>query len=149
MKNLASAQTWASGDGQPQPKILVLGYTYALKLGRVIPPPGFGYFDVILDKYCLFAVFNKSFNCVGLCLSEVFGRNLSPRPVCHHHSYLANFYFYNWKPSPRILRQHCVLRNLRKNKEIVIAKPDKGNGVVILDPKLYNNAIHELISQHT
>ena len=63
-----------------------------------------------------------------------------------HLSYLANSYFYNYKPSPRILRQHRVLRNLRKNKDIVITKPDKGNGVVILDQKLYNNAIEEVIS---
>ena len=63
-----------------------------------------------------------------------------------HLSYLANSYFYNYKPSPRILRQHRVLRNLRKNKDIVIRKPDKGNGVVILDRKLYNNAIEESIS---
>ena len=46
-------------------------------------------------------------------------------------SYLANSYFYNYKPTSRILRQHRVLRNLRKNKDIVIKKPDKGNGVVI------------------
>ena len=50
-----------------------------------------------------------------------------------HLSYLANSYFYNCKPSPCILRQHRVLRNLRKSKDIVIMKPDKGNGVVILD----------------
>ena len=60
--------------------------------------------------------------------------------------YLANSYFYNYKPSPRILRQHWVLRNLRKNKDIAITKPDKGNGVVILDRKLDNNAIEEIIS---
>ena len=42
-------------------------------------------------------------------------------------SYLANSCFYNYKPSPRKLRQHCVLRNLRKNKDIVITKLDKGN----------------------
>ena len=62
-----------------------------------------------------------------------------------HLSYLANFYFYNYKPSPRILCQHRVLRNLRK-EVIVITKPDKGNRVVILDRKLYNNAIEEIIS---
>ena len=45
-----------------------------------------------------------------------------------------------------MLRQHCVLRNLRINKDIVITKPDKGNGVVILDRKLYDNAIQEVIS---
>ena len=63
-----------------------------------------------------------------------------------HLLYLANSYFYNYKPSPRILRQHRVLRNLRKNKDIVITKPDKGNGVVILDQKLYDNAIQKIIS---
>ena len=61
-----------------------------------------------------------------------------------HLSYLANSYFYNCKPSPRILRQHRVLRNFRNNKDIVIIKPDKGNRVVILDRKLYNNAIQEI-----
>ena len=62
-----------------------------------------------------------------------------------HLSYLANSYFYNYKPSPRILRQHRVLRNLRKNKDNVITKPDKGNGVLILDGRLYNNAIEEIL----
>ena len=64
-----------------------------------------------------------------------------------HLSYLANSYFYNYKPSPSsILRQHRVLQNLQKNKDTVITKPGKGNGVVILDQKLYDNAIQELIS---
>ena len=63
-----------------------------------------------------------------------------------HISYLANSCFYNYKPSPRILRQHRVFRHLRKNKDIAITKPDKGNRVVILDRKLYNNAIEEIIS---
>ena len=63
-----------------------------------------------------------------------------------HLSYLANSYFYNCKPSPHILRQHRVLRNLGKNKDVVITKPDKGNKVVILDLKLYNNAIEKIIS---
>ena len=62
-----------------------------------------------------------------------------------HLSYLANSYFYNYKLSPRILRQYRVLRNLRKNKDLVITKP-KGNGVFILDRKIYNNAIEEIIS---
>ena len=45
-----------------------------------------------------------------------------------------------------MLCQHCVLRNLRKNKDTVVTKLNKGNGVVILDRKLYNNAIEEIIS---
>ena len=63
-----------------------------------------------------------------------------------HLSYLANSYFYNYKPSPSILCQHHVLWNLKKNKDTVITKPDKGNGAVILDQKLYNNATEEIIS---
>ena len=58
-----------------------------------------------------------------------------------HLLYLANSYFYNCKPYPHILHQHCVLQNLRKSKDISIMKPDKGNGAVILDRKLDNNAI--------
>ena len=63
-----------------------------------------------------------------------------------HLSCLANSYFYNYKPSTCTLHQHRLLRNLRKNKDIFIMKPNKGNGVVILDKKLYNNAIQETIS---
>ena len=50
-----------------------------------------------------------------------------------YRSYLANSYFYNCKISPRILRQHRIFQNLRKNKDILIKKPDKGNGVALLD----------------
>ena len=60
-------------------------------------------------------------------------------------SYLANSYFYNYKP-PRVLCQHHILQNFRKNKDIIITKPGKGNGVVILDQKLYDNTIPEIIS---
>ena len=63
-----------------------------------------------------------------------------------HLSYLANSYFYNYKSSPRVRRQHRILQNLSKNKDIVITKPGKGNGVVILDRKFYDNAIQEIIS---
>ena len=58
----------------------------------------------------------------------------------------ASSTFYYYKPSPRILRQHRILENLRKNKDIVITKPGKGNGAVILDRKLYDNTIQEIIS---
>ena len=66
-----------------------------------------------------------------------------------HLSYFTNSYFYNYKPSPRIPHQHRVLRNLRKNKDIIITKYDKGNRVVILDRTLYDNAIQEIISDNS
>ena len=58
-----------------------------------------------------------------------------------HLWYPANSFFYNYKPSPRILRQDRVLQNLRKNKDMIITKLDKETGVVILDRKLYDKAI--------
>ena len=42
---------------------------------------------------------------------------------------------------------NIVLQNLKKNRDIVITKPDKGNAVVILDRKVYNNGIEEIISE--
>ena len=54
-----------------------------------------------------------------------------------------------YKPALSKHRQHRILRNLRKNTDIVITKPGKGNGVVILDRKLYDNAIEEIISDST
>ena len=54
--------------------------------------------------------------------------------------------FYTYKASPSKLRQHCVLQNLRKNKNNVITKPNKVNGVAILCRKLYGNPIPEIIS---
>ena len=50
-----------------------------------------------------------------------------------HLSYLANFFFYNYKLSLHTLCQHCVLQNLRNIKDIIITKLVKENGVVILD----------------
>ena len=41
-----------------------------------------------------------------------------------HLPYLVNSYFYNYKPFSYILRQHGVLRNLRKIKDIVIKKSE-------------------------
>ena len=42
-----------------------------------------------------------------------------------HLSYLPNSYFYNCTLSPPILRRYRVLLKIRKNKDIVITKPDK------------------------
>ena len=117
--------------------MLLLLQVYYLKAGL--------YFSIQphkIRKFKIFTTFEK--------IHRSFLNNLKSEKtksqIKAHLWYLANSYFYNYKPSPRILRQHRVLRNLRKNKDIVITKPDKGNGVVILDRKLYNNAIEEIIS---
>ena len=41
------------------------------------------------------------------------------------------------------------MKKLKKNKDIIILRPDKGNGVVVLDKLAYNNAISDLLSDDT
>ena len=103
------------------------------------------YFSIQTDKirkFEIFITFEK--------IHRLFINNLKSEEtkiqIKAHLLYLANSYFYNYKPSPRILCQHRVLRNIIKKKDIVITKPDKGNGAVILDRKIYDNAFQEIIS---
>ena len=49
-------------------------------------------------------------------------------------SQLANSYYSKYKPSTQTLKKHGILKKLRGNKDIVTTHPDKGNGVVILNP---------------
>ena len=42
--------------------------------------------------------------------------------------------------------EHVALKKLKSNNEIVVQRPDKGAGVVILDKKDYDNKLLELIS---
>ena len=46
----------------------------------------------------------------------------------------------SWNYDVYTLRQHT--------SDIIITKPDKGNGVAILDQKLYDNVIREIISDN-
>ena len=93
------------------------------------------YFSIQPDKVQkseLFTTFQK--------IHRSFINNLTSEetnsPAKVYLSYLVNSYFSNYKLSPHILRQHHLLRILRKNKDIVITTPNKGNGVVILDLKV-------------
>ena len=90
------------------------------------------YFSVQPDKSRKSEIFSTFEKIYHLFLNSLKSEETKSQ-IKGHLPYLANSYFYNYKPSPRILRQHRVLRNLKKNKDTFIAKPDKGNGVVILD----------------
>ena len=48
-------------------------------------------------------------------------------------SHLVHFYVSSYRPTTADLKKHRVFKELRSNKNIVILKPDKGNGVVVLD----------------
>ena len=104
------------------------------------------YFSIQPDKIWKSEIFT-TFEKIHRSFLNNFKSEETKSQIKAHLSYLANSYFYNYKPSPRILRQYRILQNLRKNKDIFITKPDKGNGVVILDWKLYNNIIEEIFSE--
>ena len=64
-------------------------------------------------------------------------------------SHLAVSYYNSYSPSKSSLKKHGIIKKLRGNKNIVIVKPDKGNGIVILDRGVYNNRIYEIINDGT
>ena len=61
-------------------------------------------------------------------------------------SYFANCYVSGYRPSRNVQRKHGILKTLGRNKDIVILKPDKGNGVVILNHKDYIESILKIVS---
>jgi len=61
-------------------------------------------------------------------------------------SHLANSYVLNYRPSRNTLKKHGILKKLRGDQNIVIVKPDKGNGVVILNKADYNTSLMSIIS---
>ena len=61
-------------------------------------------------------------------------------------SQLAHSYIASHRPSQSDRKEWKILKSLRRNKNIVILKPDKGNGVVVLDRTTYDDSIINLIS---
>ena len=60
-------------------------------------------------------------------------------------SYLANSYVNLYKPTKNLLRKYGILDKLQ-NKDILITRPDKGNGVVIVDRWLYMSRMYEIVN---
>ena len=65
-------------------------------------------------------------------------------PIKAHFSNLISSYFHKHKASSSVLPQHCVLRNHRKIKNVLIVAREKGNGVFILDLIFYGNTIQKI-----
>lgn len=61
-------------------------------------------------------------------------------------SHLAHSYVSSHQPSSADLKKCRILKDLTKNKDIVILKPDKGNGLVVMDRKAYEQGIFSIIS---
>ena len=76
------------------------------------------YFSIQPDKIQKFEIFTTFEKIHRSFLNNLESKETKSQ-IKAHLSYLDNSYFYNYKPSPRILRQHPVLRNLRKNKVLL------------------------------
>ena len=61
-------------------------------------------------------------------------------------SYLANNNVNTYKPLKNTLCEHKIIKILRNNKDILITKPDKGNGVIIVNRAIYMSSLYEIIN---
>ena len=61
-------------------------------------------------------------------------------------SHLAQSYINSFRPSQKDIKTHKILNQLRRNKDIVFLKPDKGNGIVLLNRADYDKGILDIIS---
>ena len=61
-------------------------------------------------------------------------------------SYLVNTYVNSYKPTKNALRKHKILKKLRNNNNILITKPDKGDGVIIVDRVYYMSSMYEIVN---
>ena len=61
-------------------------------------------------------------------------------------SHVARLYANSFKPLNKDIETPNVLKCLRKNQDITILKPDKGNGVVILNKADYIKGISDILN---
>ena len=59
-------------------------------------------------------------------------------------SHLGNSHVNAYKPTKTSLKKHKIIKRLRENKNIVIVRPDKGCGTVILDREEYVKKIYTI-----
>ena len=61
-----------------------------------------------------------------------------------------SYYVNSYKPTKNVLPKYRVLNKLRNNNDILITRPDKGNGgVVILDRRLCMSKIYDIVNDES
>ena len=90
-----------------------------------------------------------SFEMISRVLTSDLKEDSTQGEVRGHLAHLANNYYHSYRPSANQLKKHKILDKLKKNNNIVILKPDKGNAVVILDRVVYIEQMKKLISDIT
>ena len=107
-------------------------------LGSSIPPERLSRTDVFVN-----------FDLIHRYLTEKLKSRDDESSLRSNLSHLANSYYSNYKPTRADLKKHGILKKLRNNKDIVILRPDKGNGVVIMDAITYKSKMYELLNDES
>ena len=82
-------------------------------------------------------------------LTSELKEGVDPNMVRVDLAYLANNYTSSYKPSYSSLKKHSILKKLKNKKDIIITRPDKGNGVVIMNRSDYHQQILRIINDTT
>ena len=59
---------------------------------------------------------------------------------------MANLCDSSYKPTKNVLSKYKVLNKLQSNKDILLTRPDKRNGVVIVDRWLYMSRMYDFVN---
>ena len=98
-----------------------------------------------LSQTDVFVSFEKLYLFISSNLKE--GANASELKA--ELSHMAHRYVSSYKPSKQALRKHSILKKLKSKPDIVITKPDKRNGIVIMNKTDYDMRMMEMISDTT
>ena len=64
-------------------------------------------------------------------------------------AHMAQSYISSYRQIPSDLKKHHVLLGLRNNNDVMLLKPDTGNGIVITDKQIYKSARYLIINDTT
>ena len=100
-----------------------------------------------LDFYNYFARFEKMFHDISREVNKVKLPELKSKFQTIVCKYFYNFKAYKYKVFSAILTRTNIslLRKLASNKNIIVCRPDKGRGVVLLDRSTYFERMKEII----
>ena len=105
-----------------------------------------------LNYFNFFLSFEKLYDVLSKC--SIYNPHDIPNILSDTLKGIANKYFYNFKPHkvfcPFFNKDDFkTLRNLSKNNSIIVSRPDKGLGVVLLNRSDYLDKMTHILSDHT
>ena len=59
--------------------------------------------------------------------------------------HMAQSYISSYRPTKSDIKKYRILQRIKRNKDIILLKPDKSNGVVILDRQVYKDSCMNII----